>query len=352
MKNLLVLFGGKSEENEISILTYISIVQYLNNLKYRILGVYIDKNGSMWYSDQFNNESCLRELILNQGIKMHSVTFYKENEQSYLLVKRQVGFRKYPLFKCIPLVHGKNGEDGCIQGFLEINNIKYSGCNIYASALAMNKKYFKDVLKESNIPVVECMCIKQSDWKMRKELIIDAVLRYGYPVIIKPNTSGSSFGVSRLDFANDLKIENAFNDAFRYSSTVIVEKGLNNFVEVQIAIMKYKNNYLFSDYDVIKVDNKIFSFNDKYKKNCKSIVINSNILKLEEEIINKIKEICCQIYEIVQCSGIVRMDYFLTESDEIYVNEINTIPGSLSKKLWEKNGFSFMEIIEKLIEAV
>lgn len=352
MKNLLVFFGGKSEENEISILTYISIVRYLNNLEYRILGVYMDKNGNMWYSEKFNNESCLRELLLNHDIKMHLVAFYRGTEQTYLLVKRRVGVTKYPICKCIPLVHGKNGEDGCIQGFLELNNIKYCGCDIYASALSMNKKYFKDVLKAAKLPVVGYTCISENDWKNQKDLIIDEILRYDYPVIIKPNTSGSSYGVSKLNFANKLKIENALNDAFQYSSSVIVEKGLNNFVEVQIALLKYQNNYLFSDYDVIKVNNNIFSFYDKYRNNNKDMIVNSGLIKLEENILNSIKKICCQIYEIVQCNGIVRMDYFLTETNEIYVNEINTIPGSLSKKLWVKKGFSFAEIIEKLLETV
>lgn len=319
-----LIYGGVSTEHEVSISSYESIVNNINKDKYDITSFYISKDGT-WFTDGKRTKDVFNSL--------------KEMD-------------------CVfPILHGKNGEDGNIAGMLEIIGVSYVGCKTLSSAICMDKVITKKLLEKANISVAKYMFIKKLndnfywvqdnyDYVLLDKEILDLSVStiLNYPVVVKPSRSGSSVGVS---VANDyLELENAINEASIYDEKILIEEFIDG-KELEVAVLG-NNDLTVSNIGQVIPDEIVYSYNSKYKKNSKTVVLNT----IEENLENKIKNIVLTTYKVLDCSGLARVDMFLI-GNEILVNEVNTMPGftsiSMYPKLMESINISYTDLIDRLI---
>lgn len=319
-----LIYGGVSTEHEVSISSYESIVNNIDKDKYEITSFYISKDGT-WFTDGKRTKDVFNSL--------------KEMD-------------------CVfPILHGKNGEDGNIAGMLEIIGVSYVGCKTLSSAICMDKVITKKLLEKANINVSKYMFIKKLndnfywvqdnyDYVLLDKEILDLSVStiLNYPVVVKPSRSGSSVGVS---VANDyLELENAINEASIYDEKILIEEFIDG-KELEVAVLG-NNDLTVSNIGQVIPDEIVYSYNSKYKKNSKTVVLNT----IEENLESKIKNIVLTTYKVLDCSGLARVDMFLI-GNEILVNEVNTMPGftsiSMYPKLMESINISYTDLIDRLI---
>lgn len=319
-----LIYGGVSTEHEVSISSYESIIKNIDKDKYEITSFYISKDGT-WFTDGKRTKDVFNSL--------------KEMD-------------------CVfPILHGKNGEDGSIAGMLEIIGVSYVGCKTLSSAICMDKVITKKLLEKANISVAKYMFIKKLndnfywvqdnyDYVLLDKEILDLSVStiLNYPVVVKPSRSGSSVGVS---VANDyLELENAINEASIYDEKILIEEFIDG-KELEVAVLG-NNDLTVSNIGNIIPDEIVYSYNSKYKKNGKTVVLNT----IEENLESKIKNIVLTTYKVLDCSGLARVDLFLI-GNEVLVNEVNTMPGftsiSMYPKLMESINISYSDLIDRLI---
>ena len=319
-----LIYGGVSTEHEVSISSYESIIKNIHKDKYDITSFYISKDGT-WFTDGKRTKDVFNSL--------------KEMD-------------------CVfPILHGKNGEDGNIAGMLEIIGVSYVGCKTLSSAICMDKVITKKLLEKANISVAKYMFIKKIndnfywvqdnyDYVLLDKEILDLSVStiLNYPVVVKPSRSGSSVGVS---VANDyLELENAINEASIYDEKILIEEFIDG-KELEVAVLG-NNDLTVSNIGQVIPDEIVYSYNSKYKKNSKTVVLNT----IEENLESKIKNIVLTTYKVLDCSGLARVDMFLI-GNEILVNEVNTMPGftsiSMYPKLMESINISYTDLIDRLI---
>lgn len=307
MEKLGLIYGGKSYEHDVSIKSKNSFINNINK-KYEVSEIYVDKEGN-WYKD---------------GKILENIIEY--------LKKMDIIF---------PLIHGNIGEDGKLQGLLETFNIKYVGSNTISSALAMDKGFCKILLDKYNIKQVPYLIIN------KKSKIKEIIEKFTFPIIIKPANGGSSIGINVAH--NTKELIKALNNAFKYDKKVVVEKYITAR-ELEIGIIN-NNGIITSSVGEIK-SNGFYDYESKYIKNTE-VIVNTN---LKKETILKIKETARNVFKILECSDFARCDFLYDEyNDELYFNEINTIPGfteiSMFPKLFINDGYTYTEIIDILIKS-
>lgn len=306
MEKITVIYGGKSFEHDISIRSYKSFVENINK-KYQLSTIYVDKDG-LWYE--------------NNKLMNNVVDFLKEQDVIF------------------PLIHGNIGEDGKLQGLFETFDIKYVGSNTISSALAMDKAFCKIILDKYNIKQVPYVILN------KKTKIKEITSKLNYPVIVKPANGGSSIGISIANNARELV--KALSNAFKYDKKVVVEKFVKAR-ELEVGVIE-NNGIICSSIGEIKSQG-FYDFDSKYIKDTE-VIVNAD-LKKETKL--KIKEYTREIFKILECSGFARVDFLYDEiNEELYFNEINTIPGftdiSMFPKLFINDGYSYSEIIDILIK--
>lgn len=307
MEKLGLIYGGKSYEHDVSIKSKNSFINNINK-KYEVSEIYVDKEGN-WHKD---------------GKILENIIEY--------LKKMDIIF---------PLIHGNIGEDGKLQGLLETFNVKYVGSNTISSALAMDKGFCKIILDKYNIKQVPYLIIN------KKSKIKEIIEKFTFPIIIKPANGGSSIGINVAH--NTKELIKALNNAFKYDKKVVVEKYITAR-ELEIGIIN-NNGIITSSVGEIK-SNGFYDYESKYIKNTE-VIINTN---LKKETILKIKETARNVFKILECSDFARCDFLYDEyNDELYFNEINTIPGfteiSMFPKLFINDGYTYTEIIDILIKS-
>ena len=306
MEKITVIYGGKSFEHDISIRSYKSFVENINK-KYQLSTIYVDKDG-LWYE--------------NNKLMNNVVDFLKEQDVIF------------------PLIHGNIGEDGKLQGLFETFDIKYVGSNTISSALAMDKAFCKIILDKYNIKQVPYVILN------KKTKIKEITSKLNYPVIVKPANGGSSIGISIANNARELI--KALSNAFKYDKKVVVEKFVKAR-ELEVGVIE-NGGIICSSIGEIKSQG-FYDFDSKYIKDTE-VIVNAD-LKKETKL--KIKEYAREIFKILECSGFARVDFLYDEiNEELYFNEINTIPGftdiSMFPKLFINDGYSYSEIIDILIK--
>ena len=306
MEKITVIYGGKSFEHDISIRSYKSFVENINK-KYQLSTIYVDKDG-LWYE--------------NNKLMNNIVDFLKEQDVIF------------------PLIHGNIGEDGKLQGLFETFDIKYVGSNTISSALAMDKAFCKIILDKYNIKQVPYVILN------KKTKIKEITSKLNYPVIVKPANGGSSIGISIANNARELV--KALSNAFKYDKKVVVEKFVKAR-ELEVGVIE-NNGIICSSIGEIKSQG-FYDFDSKYIKDTE-VIVNAD-LKKETKL--KIKEYAREIFKILECSCFARVDFLYDEiNEELYFNEINTIPGftdiSMFPKLFINDGYSYSEIIDILIK--
>jgi len=338
MKNIIVLCGGKSAEREISLITANLVLNSIDEQKFKVYPIVVDELNRWHYIKNFKND-----ILSHKGEQV----FLKMGEN---VLYKKVGLilKKLIQVDCAILCHhGLNGEDGTIQGVLELCNIPYTSSNVLSSSITMDKVFMKLLFKEFKINVIDYDYFTKFEYENSSEEILNRLeSKLDYPIIIKPANLGSSIGINIAK--NRKELIEAIIVAFSYDNKILAEKALTNFKEINCAVLGYKNNIIVSSLEepvswkeFLTFDEKYINSNKKYSKRTYPAKLNSS---QEEEI----KNISRHIFEKFELSGVVRIDYIVTKN-KIYVNEINSIPGSLAYYLFEEENLCFTEIIDKLI---
>jgi D-alanine-D-alanine ligase len=356
--NVGVVFGGRSVENEISVVTANQMMHAMDPEKYNIIPIYITKSGKWYSGEALKNVDNYRDTksLLAQCEEVYVRPVYGDTN----LYRCKKGFfQKEVLAKLdvvVPALHGTNCEDGTFQGVMEFAGIPYAGCNTLASANGMDKITMKMILKECGIPVIDYCWFSDKEWFDRQEKVVENIEgNLGYPVIVKPANLGSSVGIKAAH--NKEELLDAIENAIQFTNRIIIEKYVQKLKEVNCAVL---GNYYDCQASVCEVpvrSGEILSYQDKYMNggSKKSQGMQSTVREipanLPEATTTFIQNAACETFRALSCDGVSRIDFIIDEAtDEIFVNEINTIPGSLSFYLWEYSRINFSALVDKLIE--
>lgn len=353
-----VFFGGRSTEHEISVISANQAINALDANQYEIVPVYITKEGK-WFSGEAllkleEYKNIPRLLSKCEPVYMKAIygdfKLYSEKRQGFL--KKEVVIASLDVV--IPVLHGSNGEDGTFQGVMESIGIPYVGCDVLSSANGMDKIYMKMILKANDIPVVPYYWFTVKNWIKNENIILDEIEKnIGYPVIVKPANLGSSVGIGRAIDRKALKEK--ITDASKYSSRIIVEHMIEDLQEINCSVLGDCDDYMTSVLEEPIKSGEILSYEDKYMGGSKGAKGMQASLKripadLPEDVTKTIQKYAGLTFSVLSCSGVSRVDLIIDRTNNnIYVNEINTIPGSLSFYLWEATGISFTELMNRLV---
>lgn len=354
-----VFFGGRSVEHEISVISALQAINAFDREKYEITPVYISKQGKMYtgdalldisnYKDQKGLEGKVEEVYLRPEYGDYNL--YRVNIKGGLFSKKNPVVSE--LHIAFPVLHGSHGEDGMFQGILETIGIPFVGCDTLSSANGMDKITMKMILRESGIPVVDYIWFNDREWLSNREVVDSKVeTELGYPVIVKPANLGSSVGISK---ASDRKtLDAAIENAIKFSSRIIVEHMVEDMMEINCSVLGDADHRESSVCEEPIKQKDFLTYEEKYGSGSKS-GMQSSMKKIPADIPAQqsatIQKLASETFRVLACNGVSRIDFMIDkETDDIYVNEINTIPGSLSFYLWEETGLSFRELIDKLID--
>ncbi|MBQ4109548.1 MAG: D-alanine--D-alanine ligase [Clostridia bacterium] len=339
MKKMLILFGGESTEHEVSRNSAFNVINAVDTDKFDVIVVGITKDGN-WYLCDCQREMikdgswenvCKKEVVIAPG--KGGITILSDDKSEFV-----------PVDICFPVVHGTNCEDGSLQGLLKLAHIKYVGCQVLSSAVCMDKDITKIILEKNNIPQTPYVVLFEGENKTEE---IEEKL--GYPCFVKPVNAGSSIGAAKASGREEL-IKNIEN-AFKFDKKVMVEKFIN-CRELEVAVMGNEELILAGPGEIVS-DAETYDYDTKYVTNSGvSYDIPANI---PAEMFEKIREYAKKAYKVLECSGLSRIDFFLDkDTGEIYLNEINTLPGftniSMYPKLFISTGITYSDIITKLAE--
>ena len=355
-----VFFGGKSVEHEVSIITAIQAIENIDKTKYDVIPIYISKNNIM-YCGKFIGDINEYQNIENLINKSFQVTLIQKDNRT-CLIRCDKKIFKPRIFDYIdiafPIVHGTNVEDGTIQGFLKMFNIPYVGSDVISSSCGMDKYVFKCILKDNNISVLDCKCFNMKDYNENSSKILKELESlFSYPMIVKPVNLGSSVGIKIARTKKEL--EESIENAFMYSKKILVERAIKNLQEVNCSVLGDFELAKASECEEPVKTDEILSYTDKYigggKKMGATKSMNASVLRLPAEISSEVKEkiqqLALKTFKVLDCNGVIRIDFMIDQdSNEIYVNEINPIPGSLSFHLWRATNLEYTKLLDELIE--
>ncbi len=354
--NIGVFFGGRSTEHEISVISANQAMAAINRDNFDVTPIYITKQGQWYTGEALLDVANYRDTktLLAKCCQVYMRTTYGDFN---LYASRKPLFRSdvvATLDVVIPVLHGSNGEDGTFEGILDSIGIPYAGCDVLASANGMDKITMKMLLQACNVPVVDYTWFTDKQWAMqRDEIIAEVESKIGYPAIVKPANLGSSVGIGRA-VDRDQLIDRVDN-ARLYSSRIIVEHMVENLQEINCSVLGDSDNYQTSVLEEPIKSGEILSYQDKYlggSKGAKGMQASQKRIPadLPEELTRRIQFLAGETFRVLSCHGVSRVDVIVDrDNGEVYVNEINTIPGSLSFYLWEATGLSFDKLMEKLV---
>lgn len=358
--NIGVFFGGRSTEHEISVISASQAMAAINRNKYDVTPIYITKQGR-WFTGEalldVKNYRNPKELIAKC-----TEVYMQPTYGDYNLYKSKRGLFGgngvvTRLDVVIPVLHGSNGEDGIFEGVLESIGIPFAGCNVLASANGMDKITMKMILAADNIPVVPYVWFTDKQWFAQRDALIEKVeSKLGYPVIVKPANLGSSVGIGSAHSREELLDRVA--DAERYSTRIIVEHMLADMQEINCSVLGDCNDYRMSVLEEPIKSADFLTYEEKYcgggsKGGAKGMQRSLKRIpaELPDNVTKRIQFLAGETFRVLSCHGVSRVDVMIDRTDgQIYVNEINTIPGSLSFYLWEATGLSFEKLMDNLVE--
>ena len=354
--NLAVFFGGRSVEHEVSIISAVQAMNALDREKYNVIPVYITKDAEMYtgpmlfFIENYRNMPYLLNVCNRVSIVRDGAYVVMKHLNNRIFAKR----KDVILDVALPIVHGTNCEDGAIAGFFELLGLPYVGCDIISASVGMDKAIYKDVLKCAGLPVLPCFKFTSREYSQDRDKIVETILNeFSLPVIIKPVNLGSSVGISKADTKEELI--DAIDLAVKFSDLVLAERAITSLREINCSVLGDRNSCEASVCEEPIMHDKILSYKDKYEGDSKSKGMASLSRKIPAELdrdtTEKIRTLSCEIFKALGCSGVVRIDYLLdTSTGEVFANEINTIPGSLSFYLWDASGVKYSELLDRLIE--
>ena len=355
--NIGVFFGGRSTEHEISVISANQAMHAINTDSFDVTPIYITKQGRWYTGDALMDVKNYKDIpaLLKQCTEVYMEPVFGD----YNLYRRKPKMFGSNILAtldvAIPVLHGSNGEDGTFEGILDSIGIPYAGCNVLASANGMDKITMKMILQACDVPVVDYVWFTDKQWDSKRQQMIQLVEeKLGYPVIVKPANLGSSVGIGRAGDRNAL-IER-LNEAEKYSSRLIVEHMVDNLHEVNCSVLGDCDDYITSVCEEPIKSGEILSYDDKYMggtKGAKGMQASQKRIpaNLPKEVTERIQFLAGETFRVLSCHGVSRVDVIMdADNGNIYVNEINTIPGSLSFYLWEATGIPFGELMERLVK--
>lgn len=351
-----VIFGGESVEHEVSVISALQAISNIDKNKYDVVPIYISKTRNWYTGESLNKIESFKDLA---SVKKNSkeVTLCKLNGEFVLLsTKGMLNKVVDKIDVAFPIVHGQNVEDGTLAGYLDTIGIPYVGCGVLGAALGQDKVVMKQVFAASNVPIVDYTWFYDVDYLNEPEKYLKEIKKLGYPVVVKPANLGSSVGIN---FVKDEKgIEEAINEAIEYDKKIVVEKAIENLVEVNCSVVGNYEIQETSEIEEVLSSNAILTYEDKYvgsnksKGASKGMVNASRIIpaKINKKLYEEVKRVSKEAFKALNLTGVCRIDFLIDSKKElVYVNEPNTIPGSLSFYLWEPIGKKYSKLLDDLI---
>ncbi|PYZ96757.1 D-alanine--D-alanine ligase [Alteribacter lacisalsi] len=359
-----VIFGGMSVEHEVSVISALQAINALDKDKYEVYPLYISKDRD-WYTGEnlmeISNYQNQKELFQNaqkvQVVRDSEGKVHLQKDPQPKFGKKTVG----EIDVAFPVIHGTYGEDGILQGFLELLNIPYVGCDVLSSATGMDKVVMKHIFRDWDIPILEYISFYSSQWQNDRDAVGKKVeTELSYPVIVKPANLGSSVGISKA--ANFEELEEAVELATEFASKIVVERMVTNMKEVNCSVLGDYETAEASVLEEVLGSDEFLSYQDKYQSGggskdgggaSKGMESTNRIIPAEisSEQTEEIQTIAKKAFQVLGCNGVSRIDFIIDQDqNKVYINEINTIPGSLSFYLWDPSGKDFTQLTDELIK--
>ena len=354
-----VIFGGETVEHEISIITAVQAMEHMNKEVYDIVPIYISKD-RIWYTgDMLKDIEVYKDF--NELKKYAKQVVLTKTKEGFFLQRTTGLFRKNvtDIDVAFPIVHGNNAEDGTLQGYLDSVGIPYVGSRVLGSALGQDKVVMKQVFASAGLPIVDYTWFYDNEYSNDPDSIFAKVKKLGYPVIVKPATLGSSVGIT---FAKDEeKLAEAIETAINYDVKIIVEKAVQNLVEVNCSVFGNYANQETSVIEEVTSDEEFLTYADKYIGGSKGklkggaskgMASASRIIpaRISDELKKQVEETSIKAFKLLNLGGVCRIDYLIDKkTNKLYINEPNTIPGSLSFYLWEPAGKKYQDLLDEMI---
>jgi len=348
---IAVLFGGRSGEHEISLMSARSVLSALDPKKYSITQIGITKDG-VWLTGENVLEAMDNEEISAENLQQVIIFPDKFHNRIWEVQMKEPTGLLAPLADVdvvFPVLHGTFGEDGTLQGLLELADLAYVGAGVTGSSVGMDKGIFKDIMRANGIPTVESLIVLRSDVEKNIDTVIQQAEAVApYPLFVKPANLGSSVGISKCNNRADLG--EGLLDAITYDRRVLVERGVNAH-EIEVSVLGNDNPQVSIPGEVLP-SREFYSYESKYVDGTSSLIIPA---PLPSKTSDEIRQMALTAYKAIDCAGMARVDFFVEKTNgDIYLNEINTIPGftniSMYPKLWEASGLPYADLVDRLVE--
>jgi D-alanine-D-alanine ligase len=335
-----VIFGSRSVEHEVSVITAVQLMKHVDRSRYEVVPLYVSKHGR-WFT----------------GPALGDITSYKNLDQ---IDRVATSFDASPnnFSSAVDVViiccHGTMGEDGTIQGLLELAGVPYQGPGVLGSAVCMDKIITKQVLETAQLPVLPYRWFTTQDWKNDSAAVLDSLKPLKFPLYVKPANLGSSVGIERATDEKSLK--KAIEIALHFDRRILVDQGAGDCIEVNASVLGFQTPRVSVLEQPVKTD-EILSYADKYergggKKGGMASLSRRIPAPISSTLTKKIQDAAKKVFKVLDCAGVVRIDFFANPStEEFYVNETNTIPGSMSFYLWQETGMPYPKLIDALVET-
>ena len=356
-----VIFGGESVEHEVSVISAVQAMESIDEERYDIIPIYISKE-RIWYTGAMLRDMDVYKNFDDLKRYAKEVVLTKKADKYYLQSTKGM-FRKdiTDIDIAFPIVHGNNVEDGSIQGYLESTGIPYVGSHVLGAALGQDKVLMKQVFESNDIPVVPYTWFYDYEYEEDNKSILDKINKLKYPVVVKPATLGSSVGITYVKTDSDIK--DAIKEAIKYDNKIVVEKAVSNLVEVNCSVLGNYKHQDTSALEEVLSDNELLTYADKYiggskgklkgaMNSSKGMASTSRIIpaRIDKKVEEKIKDISVRAFKALNLSGVCRIDFLIDgKTNDVYINEPNTIPGSLAFYLWEPVGKGYKELLSDMI---
>ncbi len=354
-----VVFGGETVEHEVSIISALQAIENIDKDKYEVIPLYISKD-RIWYYGYILNDINTYKDIENTKKYLKKVTLYKKGDKFYLQQTSGL-FRKdiTDIDVILPVVHGNNVEDGTLAGYLDTIGIPYVSSRVLGSALGQDKVVMKQVMASCGLPIVDYVWFYDNEYITDKDKILKDIKSLGYPVVVKPATLGSSVGITYVKTDKDIK--KAIEEAISYDVKIVVEKAVENLVEVNASVLGNYELQRVSPIEEVMGEDEILSYQDKYLSGSKSksgaskgMASTSRIIpaRISDKLTKDIQDTAIKVFKVLNLSGVCRIDFLIDKkTNKFYVNEPNTIPGSLSFYLWKEAKLEYKELLNEMINS-
>lgn len=346
MKNLLVIFGGCSSEYAVSLRSSASVLRNIDNSKYNVITLGITRQGG-WYLYTGDIDSIENDTWFHDDLTTPAVLSPDKNDKALIVLNDEGAYEKIAIDVIFPVLHGKNGEDGTIQGIFELSGIPYVGCGLLASAMCMDKAVTNTLADEAGIDGAKWAAFTEAEYKAGKVDLSAIENKLGYPIFVKPANAGSSVGITKAH--NHTELLGALDVAFENDYKAVLEETLVGR-EIECAVMGNEEPVASCIGEILPTA-EFYDFDAKYVDNSTGLAIPAD---LPVDVSEKVREAAVNAYLTMGCRGLSRVDFFLCDDGRICLNEINTLPGftsiSMFPKLFGQVGIPYSELLDKLIE--